>query len=118
MIIWITGPPGAGKTTVAKRIAETAVKPVLLDGDEVRKWLTPDCGFSDEDRLKHALRVYNVAGLISQAGGTAIVSLVAHPPWKIDRLIYVDGPARKGLWPGTTYEPPKNPDEVVNTWSI
>ena len=117
MIIWITGPPGSGKTTLAKQIVETAVKPCILDGDEVRKWLTPDCGFSAEDRLRHSHRVWWVADLISRVGGTAIVCLVAHPPAKVDRLIYVDGPARKGMWPGTTYEPPDSPDEVVNTWS-
>ncbi len=118
MIIWITGAPGSGKTTLARAWGIKCPCSIQLDGDEVRTWLTPDCGFSDEDRLKHATRVYKVAELISACGGLAIVALVAHPPGKVDRLIWVDGPARKGMWKGTAYTPPEDPDEVVDTWRI
>lgn len=117
MVIWITGAPGSGKTTAAKIIMADYPNSVLLDGDEVRKWLTVDCGFSQEDRLKHATRIWKVADLISQVGGIAVVALIAHPPMKVDKLIWVDGPSRRPLWKGTTYIPPKNPDEVINTWS-
>ena len=111
MIVWVTGAPGSGKTTYAKTLGGT-----LLDGDEVRKWLTPDCGFSPEDRLKHARRVHQVATLISSAGGTAVVALVAHPPWTVHTLVWIDGPNRRHMWKNTTYEPPEHPDVVINTW--
>ena len=113
MVIWITGAPGAGKTTVAQRLAKTHARSIILDGDVLRQWLTPDCGFSSEDRLKHARRVWEVARRISEAGGIAIVALVAHPPAPVDHLIWVDGPARRPLWPGTTYIPPEHPNEIV-----
>ena len=113
MIVWITGAPGTGKTTLAHERAKGDDRAVILDGDDVRQWLTPDCGFSPEDRLKHAHRVWEVARRISEAGGTAIVALVAHPPAPVDRLIWVDRPACRPLWPGTTYTPPEHPDEVV-----
>ena len=115
MLIWITGAPGTGKTTLAHQMAKTVDRAVILDGDEVRQWLTPDCGFSAEDRQKHAERVWRVASMISESGGTALVALVAHPPNPVDLLVWVDGPARKPLWPGTTYTPPDLPDLVIRT---
>ena len=115
-IIWITGGPGAGKTTLAHRLADLFLNATILDGDEVRVWLTPDCTFTTEDRLKHSVRVLKVARLISDIGGTAIVALIAHPPAKVDTLIYVDGPNRKPLWEGTAYIKPEKPDLVVSTW--
>ena len=114
-ILWITGAPGAGKTTMAQRFARLLPRAQVLDGDEVRRWLTPDCEFSPEDRQKHAERVWRVASMISEAGGTALVALVAHPPGPVDVLVLVEGPARRPLWPGTTYTPPDAPDLVVRT---
>ena len=115
MIIWITGAPGSGKTTLAQQWLKAFPTALHLDGDEVRKWLTPDCTFTLEDRRKHALRVYEVAKRASEAGSNVIVSLVAHPPGPVGLLIWVDGPPRKELWKGTTYTPPAHPDIVVKT---
>jgi len=84
----------------------------ILDGDEVRQWLTPDCDFSEEGRRKHAERVYRAAKMLPDA----IVAVVAHPPGPVDCLIWVDGPNRKPLWEGTAYVPPENPDITVRTW--
>jgi len=108
-VYWITGPPGSGKTTKAKEIDG-----ILLDGDEVRKWLTPDCDFSDKGRQQNVLRVAKVAKLLADAGETVVVALVS--PIKKDRekafdiigrdrlkVIQLSG-GRK-MWPGTEYEP-------------
>lgn len=119
MIVWITGRPGAGKTTYAKKLKETMFpNAVILDGDVCREWLTPDCDFSQEGRLKHAIRVWKVAYEISNAGGVALVAVVAHSPWPYrwgDITVLVEGPERKPLWEGTTYVPPENPDWIVRT---
>ncbi len=101
---------------MAHRLAEMFLDSTILDGDEVREWLTVDCGFTPEDRLKHSIRVLKVARLISGVGGTVIVALIAHPPAKVDTLILVDGPTRKPLWEGTAYIKPENPDLIVSTW--
>jgi hypothetical protein len=87
---------------------------IWLDGDDVREWLTPDCGFTDADRLKHAARVYEIARRTKKA----IVSLIAHPPGEVDYLIWVDGPNRRQLWEGTQYTPPEKPDLVVSTHHV
>ena len=39
MIIWITGQPGAGKTTLARWIKNNHIPAVIVDGDELREAL-------------------------------------------------------------------------------
>ena len=45
-VIWLTGPSGAGKTTLAraleKKLKEMGYKVEVLDGDEIRKTLYPN----------------------------------------------------------------------------
>ena len=52
--IWITGISGAGKTTLANNINvilnSNQYKSITLDGDEVRKKMNKDLGFSIKDR--------------------------------------------------------------------
>src|SRR5437868_4539351 len=57
-VIWLTGLPGSGKTTIAKnlypKLKEAGLKVEIFDGDEVRKQLSPDLGFTKRDRESHA----------------------------------------------------------------
>ena len=82
MIIWITGLPGSGKTTLAgklKSILETKVTNniVILDGDEIRKILPYQISYSNEDRRKLALFYSELALLIDQSDSIVICSFVA-----------------------------------------
>ncbi|MEM4325614.1 MAG: adenylyl-sulfate kinase [Candidatus Nitrosocaldaceae archaeon] len=79
--IWLTGLSGSGKTTIAKELQKKLLmlgyKAELLDGDEVRRNLSPDLGFSKEDREIHARRVVYISKLLARNGIISIVSLIS-----------------------------------------
>lgn len=70
--LWLTGLSGAGKTTLAARLAaELTVRGVnveVLDGDEVRTNLSKGLGFSKEDRDTNIRRIGYVCRLLSRNG--------------------------------------------------
>ncbi|WP_423792419.1 adenylyl-sulfate kinase [Methanocaldococcus indicus] len=146
--IWLTGPSGAGKTTLAKalknRLNEMGYNVEILDGDEIRKTLYPNLGFSREARELHNRVVIYIAKLLSKNGTIAIVSLIS--PYRSVREyarkeigkfmeVYVYAPleerikrdpkglyakALKGEIKGLTgydgvYEEPENPEVIVDT---
>ncbi len=80
-VVWLTGLPGAGKTTIARALEaewRTAGVPVeVLDGDEIRTALSPELGFSPADRELHNRRVIYLAKLLSRNGVIAVVSLIS-----------------------------------------
>jgi len=80
-VIWFTGLPCSGKTSIADPLAEELKKIGLkverLDGDIVRKTLTRDLGFSKQDRDKNIERVTFVAKVLSRNGVATIVSFVS-----------------------------------------
>ena len=71
-VVWLTGLPASGKTTVGRKLAEIlrskGYKVEVLDGDEVRKGLSSDLGFTKEDREKHLKRVIWVSKLLKKHG--------------------------------------------------
>ncbi len=77
----MTGLPGSGKTTIAleleKRLREMGRNVEILDGDEVRKGLSSDLGFSKEDRQRHAKRVTYVAKVLTRNGVIVLVGLIS-----------------------------------------
>ena len=54
-VIWITGLPGSGKSTVASALKEEIPDSVILRMDELRKIVTPEPAYSDEER-EHVYR--------------------------------------------------------------
>lgn len=79
---FLTGLPSAGKSTVAKmlnaRLLESGERNVtLLDGDEVRKHLSSNLGFSKEDRNLNIRRIAFVAREVSKCGGVVICAPIA-----------------------------------------
>jgi adenylylsulfate kinase-like enzyme len=71
MITWLYGRPSSGKTTIATglidRLENSGYKVVHLDGDCVRKSLSSDLGYTQEDRLENVKRIASLANLIHHA---------------------------------------------------
>ena len=80
-VVWFTGLPGSGKTTVARKLGnmlrEKGHRVEVLDGDELRKKLDPEVGFSKEDREVHIRRVAYVSKLLARNGVAVLVCLVS-----------------------------------------
>ncbi|RME81182.1 MAG: adenylyl-sulfate kinase, partial [Zetaproteobacteria bacterium] len=60
--LWFTGLSGAGKSTVSGAVHKALVargitNVEILDGDEVREFLTKGLGFTKEDRDTNVLRI-------------------------------------------------------------
>jgi len=85
--VWFTGLSASGKTTVANLVDQLltarGIHCMILDGDNIRRGLNRDLGFSPQDRAENIRRIGEVAKLLTQAG---IVNLVAFiSPYRRDR---------------------------------
>jgi len=75
-VLWMTGLPSSGKTTITRKLAEHIQNLAILDGDELRKWLSPN-DFSREGRNKHNRKVANIAKLLLKHNVPVGVSLIS-----------------------------------------
>jgi adenylylsulfate kinase-like enzyme len=80
-VIWITGLPGSGKTTLAKRyINEIDLKlhpTIHLDGDDMRRELFNEFGYSKTDRMILARKYQNLTKFLYEQGFDVVVSTVS-----------------------------------------
>ncbi|MFF5563907.1 adenylyl-sulfate kinase [Streptomyces sp. NPDC012623] len=79
--VWLTGLPSAGKTTIAHALADRlrteGHRVEVLDGDEIREFLSAGLGFSRADRLTNVTRIGFVAELLASNGVKALVPVIA-----------------------------------------
>lgn len=79
--IWFTGLSGSGKTTLAnmieKHFIENGEKTIHIDGDEIRKTLCRDLGYSEADRRENVRRVAEICRILNKAGILVITSLIS-----------------------------------------
>ncbi|MFF7359336.1 adenylyl-sulfate kinase [Streptomyces sp. NPDC008125] len=79
--VWLTGLPSAGKTTIAYELAgrlkSGGHRVEVLDGDEIREFLSAGLGFSREDRHTNVQRIGFVAELLAANGVKVLVPVIA-----------------------------------------
>ena len=80
-VVWFTGLSGSGKSTVASLLEEKLYRRgrhcYVLDGDNIRRGLCKDLGFTKKDRIENMRRVAEVAKLMVDAGLIVIVSFIS-----------------------------------------
>ena len=145
-IIWMTGLPCSGKTTIAKKLLEYIPNLAILDGDEMRELLSPNEDFSRSGIINHNKKVANIAKLLLDHDVSACVSKISpfvenrddarqilkdHNFLEVYVKCSIDScekrdvrgmykKARSGKMSNfigihVTYEPPINPELVVDT---
>jgi len=86
-VVWLTGLPGAGKSSIAnlveRRLHALGRHTYMLDGDNVRHGLSKDLGFADSDRAENNRRAGEVAKILTDAGVIVIAAFVS--PFRADR---------------------------------
>ncbi|WP_019065071.1 adenylyl-sulfate kinase [Streptomyces prunicolor] len=79
--VWLTGLPSAGKTTIAQHLGERlraeGHRVEVLDGDEVRRFLSAGLGFSREDRNTNVQRIGLVSEVLARNGVLTLVPVIA-----------------------------------------
>jgi adenylylsulfate kinase len=96
--VWLTGLPSAGKTTIALALAERlraeGHRVELLDGDEVRTFLSAGLGFTAEDRDTNIQRIGFVAELLASNGVKVLAPVIA--PYAASRAAVAARHAEQG----------------------
>ncbi len=96
--LWFTGLSGAGKTTIARiltgQMRNRGVPLEVLDGDVVRANLSPDLGFTKQDRDLNIRRIAFVSQLLVRNGVSVIVAAIS--PYREERELArsIVGPER------------------------
>lgn len=86
-MIWITGLPAAGKTTLAQRIrtllCDRHVPVVVLDGDDLRRTVNADLGYSETARHENVRRIGEIARVLVAQSFTVVVACIS--PFRTQR---------------------------------
>ena len=92
MIVLLSGLSGVGKTTLAKNVKRKLEKEGLtvevIDGDDYRKTLCKDLGFSKQDQIENIRRLGLLASKLSGHGIVCIISAI-NPYQEIRKEIQV-----------------------------
>ncbi len=82
LVVWLTGLPSSGKSTLAARVGEklhaAGLQTLILDGDEVRAALRPEPGYDEAGRDAFYETLARLAALAAEQGLIVIVPATAH----------------------------------------
>lgn len=80
-VIWMVGLSGSGKSTLAKAYVEYLTNKGLacvhLDGDDLRKGLNSNLGFTETERHENLRRAAEVASLFKNTGVVPVCSFIS-----------------------------------------
>ncbi len=80
-VLWFTGLSASGKSSLAMALEAHLLRSgyacYTLDGDNVRKGLNANLGFSEDDRTENIRRVSEVAALFADAGMICITAFIS-----------------------------------------
>ncbi len=81
-VVWFTGLPGCGKTTIAQRVKATlstkGISVKVLQLDEIRKVITPNPSYTEAERdVVYASLAY-MAKLLAESGINVIIDATAN----------------------------------------
>jgi len=89
-IIWFTGPPAAGKTTIANALAtklrESTRRAHVIDAEEFRGAISPGLGFTPEDRAANVQRIGWVAIEMASHNVDVLVAAVSPNAGERDKV--------------------------------
>jgi bifunctional enzyme CysN/CysC len=79
--VLFTGLSGSGKTTIARGVEralfEAGRTAIVLDGEELRRGLSRDLGFSADDRSENLRRCAHMARLLNENGFICLAAVIA-----------------------------------------
>ena len=78
--LWFFGLSGSGKTYLSKKISKKIKNSFIIDGDEVRKFISFDLGYKKSDRITQNRRVLGIAKIVMKNGYYPIISSVYLDP--------------------------------------
>src|ERR1043165_1073134 len=82
-VVWLTGLSGAGKSTLSAEVgrqlaaADPARRLEVLDGDEIRLYLSQGLGFTRQDRDTNVHRIAYVARMLAKHGVLVLAAVIS-----------------------------------------
>lgn len=81
-VVWFTGLPASGKTTLARRVEQRLARSgwpsIVLDSDELREALGASLGYAANPRAGFYRVLANLACLLARQGHLVLVAATAH----------------------------------------
>lgn len=140
-VVWITGLPCSGKSTLAHRLQlllrDDAPACIVLDGDRLRPIVAPDLGYALDDRRACGWRYARLAAHLASQGVVVLVATLsgfeeirgwsrAHAPGYLEVYLRVPEAVRRGrdrdglyarpsaVGADLPFEEPASPDLVID----